>query len=305
LAEGIEGTMVKEHTEKTITTSDGTSIYMQSWKSATAASSTTAHLIVVHGYLEHSGRYREFATSLSDSIACTVYDCRGHGKSAGRPGYVRSYADYRDDLQCVLDDVIREMTASVPIFILGHSNGALIVLDYFQTIAQQPPPDTAAAGDHHRDIQGVIVTSPWLAPAEDLPYAKVLASKVLGRCWSTFSMPASEASAATLMHDEEKRREHENDKSNLTHFTVGWALQSMITQKKVRENLKELPLPLLFAYAGKDMVASTSVNKNFAEELKADDKIVIEREEEYHEILNETNRKELFGIIEDWIQKHV
>jgi alpha-beta hydrolase superfamily lysophospholipase len=46
-----------------------------------------------------------------------------------------------------------------------------------------------------------------------------------------------------------------------------------------------------------------SVNQKFSEQLECQDKTVICREEEEHEILNEVKRTETYDIIQAWILK--
>jgi hypothetical protein len=105
---------------------------------------------------------------------------------------------------------------------------------------------------------------------------------VLGSWFPTLSMKA-ELPTANLTSDPDKQKAHTDDPLNLRKFTVGWALQSMKTMKKV-QSMKVLDpslVPaLLFLYSGKDKVASMSVNQKFSEQLECQDKTVICREEE-------------------------
>jgi alpha-beta hydrolase superfamily lysophospholipase len=55
-------------------------------------------------------------------------------------------------------------------------------------------------------------------------------------------------------------------------------------------------------YAEEDQVADPKLNKSFAEQIAANDKTVVERKGNYHEVLNETDRKELFTDIKRWIE---
>jgi acylglycerol lipase len=281
------------HSDQTIASSDGTELYVQKWTSA----QPKAELVILHGYLEHSGRYRDFSEYLCEKghINITTWDFRGHGKSGGTKGFCRSFQDYHSDLDTVLQTIPKNNSAKV--FVLGHSNGGLTSLDYIRVHSvdnKLPVP-----------IRGWIFTSPFLAPADALPYASVLASKVLGSWFPTLSMKA-ELPTANLTSDPDKQKAHTDDPLNLRKFTVGWALQSMKTMKKV-QSMKVLDpslVPaLLFLYSGKDKVASMSVNQKFSEQLECQDKTVICREEEEHEILNEVKRTETYDIIQEWILK--
>jgi alpha-beta hydrolase superfamily lysophospholipase len=74
-------------------------------------------------------------------------------------------------------------------------------------------------------------------------------------------------------------------------------------QTSILHDHVKFPLPILFAYAGDDRVAKASLNETVGETLVSDDKTVIRREGEQHEILNEVNRKELFDTLAEWVLK--
>ena len=285
--------MTVDPTEQTVKSADGTDLMVYKWL---PSKKSKAQLVVVHGYLEHGMRYREFAQALAEEhqIAVSVYDFRGHGKSSGPRGYVSKWEDYHADLEAVLGTLSDDGT---PKFVLGHSNGGLVSLDYF-----------FKKGDELKGkINGLLITSPWLGPAAKLPYIKVLLSKFLGNIAPRLSLPVreDEVSGKVLTHDEEKVKEHDEDELNLTNFTLGWAYQSLLAQTRVTNNCKALSVPLMFAYAELDQVADHNLNKKFVQMLAVEDKTVLERKGCFHEVLNETDRKELYGIFAEWILKRV
>jgi alpha-beta hydrolase superfamily lysophospholipase len=294
------------HIEETVRSADGTNLFVQHWLPAAAAPDTTtescstgtapapvARVVIVHGYLEHCGRYGELAQCWASppySFVTTAFDYRGHGKSDGQRGYVWSFRQYHEDLEAVLSSSLISHKY-LPTFVLAHSNGALITLDY---LLANPLKMT--------HLKGLIVSSPWLAPADELPQIKIWASKVLGNVIPRLSLPATEVSAEQLTSDPQKIQEHKDDPLVLYRFTVGWALESMKAQARVRERLKEVPVPLYFVYAGSDTVANAAVNKEFADRiLPHPDKTVVEKPDALHEVLQETDRAELFEAMGKWI----
>ena len=91
---------------------------------------------IIHGMGEHAGRYSEFADILNKN-GFDVYaaDQRGHGKTAGSVDNFGHFADSNgwltvvDDLK-KLTEIIEKENPKVPIFLLGHSAGAMLTLDY-------------------------------------------------------------------------------------------------------------------------------------------------------------------------------
>src|SRR5664279_2222939 len=87
-------------------------------------------VLLVHGYGEHSGRYRHVVARLvSSGYAVYTLDHRGHGKSEG----VRAYCDYMNQFVEDLKLYFDRMKAAQPAkkrLVLGHSMGALISLAF-------------------------------------------------------------------------------------------------------------------------------------------------------------------------------
>lgn len=95
--------------------------------------STRAMLILVHGMAEYAERYREFADYLyRGDIIVYAIDQRGHG-ATGLSGAAMGHFDDADGWQRVVDDV-QELTGlakaehpDLPVLIFGHSMGSVVV----------------------------------------------------------------------------------------------------------------------------------------------------------------------------------
>lgn len=116
-----------EHLEGSRTISRGASGFWQAWLPDVGA---RAVVVIVHGLGEHGGRYdhvaRRFAT---DGFACYAADHVGHGRSDGRRANI-------DRMDRIVDDLAEfagfatSHTPGVPLFLLGHSMGGLVTLQY-------------------------------------------------------------------------------------------------------------------------------------------------------------------------------
>lgn len=281
-----------QYTISTLTSHDDTTLMIYQWL---PSKKPKAHLVINHGYLEHARRYDEFARAMTDrQIAVTAFDVRGHGSSSGLRGYVGDFGEYVDDLKGVID---KKVTDKIPKFLLGHSNGGLISLEY---VRRDP-------SGFKNNFNGLILSSPWLAPCKgEFPLYKMYGAKLMGVLYPTLSVAtSSNLGAQFITHDVEQQKSLESDKTILSKASVGWVYQAMLTQKKVLNEVKQVPTPLLFAFAGSDKVSSPEANAMFGQAVQSPDKLYLERKGEYHNILSEINRKELFGIVADWILDHV
>ena len=78
-----------QHTEGKFLGRNNLNLYYQSWAPDGVP---TAVLIVVHGIAEHSGRYSNLVNYfVPKGYAIYSFDLRGHGKSEGKRGYVRTF----------------------------------------------------------------------------------------------------------------------------------------------------------------------------------------------------------------------
>jgi alpha-beta hydrolase superfamily lysophospholipase len=115
--------------------SDGIRLVGRNW--GAVSSPPAGNLLIVHGIAEHSGRYQHFADFFSSKgIGVYGFDLRGHGLTAerGAASGGSSPAVWSWDL-AVRDiglwiDFIREENPGLPVFLLGHSLGSFLARGY-------------------------------------------------------------------------------------------------------------------------------------------------------------------------------
>ena len=74
--------------EGTFQTTDGLTLFERAWLPEGEARAVVA---IIHGYAEHSGRYRHVGAALAArGYAVESLDLRGHGRSEGQRATVRS-----------------------------------------------------------------------------------------------------------------------------------------------------------------------------------------------------------------------
>ena len=80
-------------------------------------------LIILHGLANNLDLYDDFVKPfIKANIGVYHYDARGHGKSEGKRGYVKSYWEMVDDLKVIVN-LAKEENPNVKVFVLGHSMG--------------------------------------------------------------------------------------------------------------------------------------------------------------------------------------
>ncbi|MEG0352127.1 MAG: alpha/beta hydrolase [Cellulosilyticaceae bacterium] len=91
-------------------------------------SSSTCIVIIAHGYMEHSGRYIDFAEKLvANNIGVCIIDHRGNGRSEGEEGDVEDFFSFVTDIKA-LTTALSKYNKKIMTF--GHSMGGLITFLY-------------------------------------------------------------------------------------------------------------------------------------------------------------------------------
>lgn len=100
------------------------------------AKDAKAVVLLVHGMVEHIGRYEYFAKSLNKAgLSLFAFDLRSHGKTVGTPDEV---GVCEDDLfaNCVKDVIFLaeflHKKFKLPLIILGHSYGSFVLQEVIQ-----------------------------------------------------------------------------------------------------------------------------------------------------------------------------
>lgn len=264
----------------------GQSLFSRIWPTDGEPS---AHLIVVHGYAEHSGRYEILARTLND-VGIQVHACdhRGHGHSVGAPGRIPRFDRLVDDLARFATEVERR-AGGKPLFVLGHSMGGLVTAHFLAR--------TEIA------IRGAIFSSPLMAiPAHISPWLLRL-SRVLSAV--TPGLPVDRLNSAGISRDAEVVRAYDAD-PQVYHGRIrartGAELAGAI--QALPALLPRIEVPLLVFHGTVDSIAPMAGSQMLFDRVASEDKERFFVEGGYHELLNDVGREETTGKMLDWLARH-
>ena len=250
-----------------------------------------ATVIVFHGFGDHSARYDKFARTLNaDGLDVHSYDFQGHGRSGGRWCYIQDFNDLAYDAKTMIN-AVKDQNPSRPLFLIGHSLGSLVIANVLASkkIAEK--------------VSGAILMSPTIevagAPSEPALSALVAASPILSKV-PTGTIDAEKVSAdpdvvAALIAD-----------PFAYHRTIGLrtSLQLVRGGQIARKLARDIKTPALVLYGANDQLSLPSGSKAFYEELKSDDKTLVEFPDASHELFNDPATPEVIATITSWIQEH-
>ncbi len=275
-----------KHDEGFFSARDGLRLFWQS----NLPDAPRAHIGIVHGYADHSERYRKtIDTWVAEGFAVHAFDYRGHGRSDGRRGYCATFGEYVDDLGLFWNRV-RAAAGGKPAFLLGHSHGALMSLHF---LARKPA-----------DLAGVVLSAPYLKLALKPPAVKLFASKLIAHVIPWLPVK-NELTPADLTRDPAHQRATAADPLYNKVVTPRWFTESTRAQDEARTMGGQVRLPVLIVAGSADGVASTPVTRDFFATVGSADKKYVEYPGMLHECLNEVGHEQVWKDISGWILAHL
>lgn len=268
----------------------GLSLLKKCWPPTGLEESPRAVVALVHGISEHSGRYTALVGQLpAAGIAICAFDLRGHGQSQGQRGHIDRWQEYTDDVLLFLEQVRTRYPAS-PIFLYGHSLGALIVTEFVLT--------------HPEGLAGMIVSGIPLIPTGVAKTPLVLVAKSLSRVWPRFSVSLG-LDGSRLSRDPEMIRAYEQDRMVHHTATARWGTETLATIASVRTRLKGIKLPILILHGEADRVNSVEGSRELYAGVSSTDKELHIYPGGTHEPHNDSIRNQVVREVEEWINKHL
>ncbi len=274
------------HVEDIFTASDGLELFQQCWLPEFKAK---ANLVVAHGLGEHSGRYRDFAAwFVPRGYAVHSYDHRGHGKSPGQRGHINGWAEYREDLRVFLAQV-KGRFPQTPTFLVGHSMGGLMVLDY--------------ALHYPEGLSGVVSSGPALEYGADVSRLLLFAARAMSHVAPRMRMDNG-LDAEGLSRNKQVVQAYREDP--LVH---GWVSPRFVTamgetMSSTLQNAGRWPadLPLFIIHGGADPICPPRGSLRFFEQAGAQDKSRQVYSGYLHESFNEIGREAVLGDVTAWLE---
>ncbi len=269
----------------TLSAPDGTQLVYDAFESA----QPRAAVLVLHGWSDHAGRWREVGERLRDAgLAAYLLDLRGHGRSGGRRGHLSRFSQLLGDLQA-FRRVVRLRTAG-PQVVFGLSFGGLVALRYLET----QPSDPITAG---------VICCPWLGLAFRPPLWKLVGARLLADLWPTLPVRAR-IDPEHLSRDAAVNRAYAEDASVHGVMSPGAWREIQWAQRAVPADAYRIESPLLFLLAGEDRIVDCHLARAFADGLKGAVQVRW-YPEMYHEVLHDPQRERVMGDILAFVAEQV
>ncbi len=284
-----------------------TKLYARKW---IPEGEPVAILSIIHGMSEGIDRYDEYATWMAErGILVIGNDHLGHGKSKPEDG-TWGYFCERDPATVLVRDVhrlkkiVQEEHPGVPIFIMGHSMGAIIGREYISR--------------YGTGISGAILQATGMQDMRLVSMAAVVAklirlfrgdryrSRIINRLvFGHYNdrIPKPCESGAWLSHNVENIRKYENNPAYGFTFTINgfMALGELIRRTQDVDDMHNIPkrLPILLACGTEDPTGGygegiRALYDYYKNECHIEDVTLKLYDGMRHEIHNEIGREQVY-----------
>jgi alpha-beta hydrolase superfamily lysophospholipase len=249
------------------------------------ANEPRAGMVLVHGLGEHIQRYHYVAEKLNTKdIALVGFDQQGHGKSGGKRGVINSADGLMEDITRAVN-LTKKMYPGLPVFLYGHSMGAMEVLYYGLNGPELPT--------------GIIATSPALDTASMSAAQRALVrllKNVLPNLAVNNGLPID-----GLSHDAASNQAYREDPLVHPKASVRLAAFMMEAAEDVMGKADDWGVPLYLAHGSKDPICPVAGSDQFAQRLGS--KVTYKRWDGfYHETHNEPEKDVVIAAMLDWIE---
>jgi alpha-beta hydrolase superfamily lysophospholipase len=278
-------TMMQHH-EGIFSGAEESPLYYQSWRSTLPS---RAILVVIHGLGGHCGSLGHLVDHFVPlGYIVYAFDLRGHGRSSGQRGYLNRWSEFREDLSRFLA-LIRSQESALPCFLLGHSLGGLLTLEYS---LRNPS-----------EIQGVIALAPALKQV-GVSWVRIVLGQFVSRIYPRFTLNTG-IDPATASRDMKVVERYTQDPLRHGKGTARLATEFVATTAWVWQHAADLQVPLLMMHGAQDGVTSAIASHQFFQQIPFADKQWHEYVDSYHHLYDDLNYLEVLTDIENWLHQHL
>jgi len=245
-------------------------------------------ILVAHGVAEHAGRYHHVADVLVGlGLRVVIPDHHGHGRSEGKRLLARDLSEFSTDLETLRK---LELVADRPTYLLGHSMGGCIALDY--------------ALDHQDVLAALVLSAPAVLPGDDINPLLIKVAKVLGKVVP--GLPGQKLSSASISRDPAVVTAYDADPLNYRGALPAGIGGSMLrTMASFPSRLPSLELPLLVLSGTADTIVNPEGARLVDQLAGSQDKTLKMYDGLFHEVFNEPEKELVLGDLRDWLKAHL
>lgn len=258
------------------------------------ATQPVAVIVAIHGGMAHSGDYATFGAYFRNEDVTTVsFDLTGHGRKKRID--IPRFDALLEDTERMLAWT-RKHWPTLPVFLVGHSMGALIATHLELSGRLQAYP-----------VRGVVLSSPYYANAIPVSPLVVRLSRILATLFPTMKVPMPSVNA-WLTHDAVIAERHTRDEQAQrrgSEASLRFGRSLLEAQAALGGDLSRWQHPVFAVVAGNDKLADARISYQMLETIPDALRTLHYFPDNFHENFNELNRDEIFAALRLWMQTHL
>ena len=210
-------------------------------------------------------------------------------RSAGARAFINRFSDYLDDVDTAVA-LARERAAELPLVMLGHSKGGLVVANWISERGQE--------------ASCFVLSSPAMGVALPVPGWKDALGKLMSRLIPKLAIPTG-LDPSLVSRDPSVVEAYVGDRLVLTQATARWYVEFLSAQERALATALRVIKPALVLQAGADGLVDPVASRRYAEGLGGDDVTFAPYEACYHELFNEPEQDRVFGDVVAWLDERL
>lgn len=275
-----------QHATDNFRASGGEHLFYQVWR---LPAEPRATLVIVHGLGEHSGRYLNVVNHLApQGYAIYALDHRGHGRSPGRRGHLDDWSLFREDLRAFVR-MVQTREVGRPFFLMGHSLGGCMVLDYVL---------------HYPDGLAAVVASAPAVGRLNVSPGRTLMSKLLAKIKPDLSFSTG-LDETRISREPAVVEAYRHDPLVHGKGTPALGICFIQTAEWTLAHAADFQPPLLLLHGEADRLVNVAGSRKFYEQVKQPDKKLIIYPGGYHESHNDLHKEQMLADLESWLEAHL
>jgi alpha-beta hydrolase superfamily lysophospholipase len=274
---------MRESSEHTFRTFDGTELFYRSWPAAKARGA----IVLFHRGHEHSGRLAHLVDELAlDDFSFYAWDARGHGRSPGPRGFSPSLGTSIRDVNDFVGEVSRHSGCRVEdIAVIAQSVGAVLAAAWIHDYAPR--------------IRCAVLASPAFKVKLYVPFARAGLS-LMHRMRGNFFVK-SYVKSKFLTHDPERIASFDADPLITRDISANILLDLYKTAERVVADANAITVPIQLLISGSDFVVHHAPQHEFFNRLGSTVKERHVLPGFFHDTLGEKNRGEAEKLVREFI----
>lgn len=266
---------------------DGLRLRTRTWE---AAGDPAVSVALLHGGVEHSGRYQHTAERLvAAGFEVHALDQRSHGGSdrvRGVPLQIDRFDDLLDDTEAWLRS-LRRSGGGRPLFVVAHSMGALISL-------------TLAARDR-LPVDGLVTTGAALTVIAPAAFARAAEIAAVDPDAIVLQLPRGGLDGSTRDEAMKAAVAADETHADVTGVPARFMVEVARITAEVAGELANVSVPLLVLHGTADRMADPARSVALVEQAASPDKTLHLVEGGWHALLRDIDRHEVEDLIVAWI----